>query len=379
MPWQEASTVSLREEFVTLASREETNVRELCRRFGISPTTGYRWLARHRACGVTGLGDRSRRQRYSPHRTAAEIEAAILALRAAHPVWGARKRHQRLVDLGHADLPSASTITTILRRHGRLDPAAAAKHAPWQRFEHPAPNDLWRMDYKGHVALADGRTRCHPLTVLDDHSRFAVAVAACADERGATVRVQLTAAFRRYGLPTRMLADNGPPFGSVAGGGWTPLTVWMLRLGVAVSHGRPAHPQTQGKEERFHRTLLAEAITGRAFADLAAAQVAFDRFRDVSNLERPHQALGLATPASRYRPSPRTFPDALPPIEYGPDDLVRKVQGKGQIFVGGRTFHVGQAFHGYPVALRPTRDEAVKEVFFCHRRLGLLDLSEPLA
>ena len=375
MPWREASAMSMRREFVGLASQEGANMRELCRRFGISPATGYKWVERYGTEGVAGLADRSRRPNASPARTTPEVEARIVALRDAHPTWGGRTLRRRLEDLGWADVPSASTITAVLRRHGRLDPAAAAAHTAWTRFEHPAPNDLWQMDFKGHFALGTGR--CHPLTVLDDHARFSLAVAACGDERGETVRAHLTVVFRRYGLPTRLLTDNGAPWGSLAGEGFTALTVWLLRLGIAVSHGRPFHPQTQGKEERFHRTLKAEAITGRAFPDLAAAQAEFDRFRARYNLERPHQALDLATPATRYTPSPRPFPATLPPLEYGPDDLVRIVQDQGIISVQGRPYRVGKAFRGYPIALRPTVDAAVWELYLGPHPIGLLDLDVP--
>ena len=153
------------------------------------------------------------------------------------------------------------------------------------------------------------------MTVLDDHSRFSILLQACANERTETVRECLTAAFRLYGLPVRMLMDNGSPWGNDANHPRTPLTVWLMRLGIQVSHGRPYHPQTQGKEERFHRTLNVELLQGRRFADWATCQAAFDRWRGVYNTERPHQALDLATPISRYTPSPRSFPETLPLIE----------------------------------------------------------------
>ena len=375
MPWQEVSTMSLREEFVALASQEGANVRALCRQFGISPTTGYKWLGRYREQGAPGLADQSRRPHTSPARTAADVEAAVVALRQAHPAWGARKLHARLLALGHQAVPSPGTITAILRRHELLDPAAAARHRPRQRFEHVAPNALWQMDFKGHFATLQGR--CHPLTILDDHSRFALAIEACPDEQATTVQARLTAIFRRYGLPARMLMDNGAPWGDARDQPHTILTVWLLRLGIAVSHGRPAHPQTQGKEERFHRTLQAEALRDRTFTDLADCQRQFDRFRDTYNLARPHQALDFATPASRYRPSPRPLPETLPPIDYAPGDLVRRVQGDGTISLHNRPYHVGKAFRGYPVALRPTTDAATLEVFFCHHRITTLDLRDP--
>jgi transposase InsO family protein len=373
MPWKEASTMSLRLEFVTLAQAGDVNLRQLCRRFGISAKTGYKWLGRYRRGGSADLADRSRRPRHAPGQTTAAAEQAVLELRRQHPAWGGRKLRARLQALGHAGVPAASTITAILRRHGRLDPPRAGRPRDFVRFEHAAANDLWQMDFKGHFALADGR-RCHPLTVLDDHSRFALALRACADERGTTVRQELTTLFRAYGLPLRMLMDNGAPWGDDPDAPYTPLTVWLLRLGIRVSHGRPYHPQTQGKDERSHRTLKAEVLGGAPPADLAAARRRFEAWRDVYNLRRPHEALGLAVPASRYRPSARPFPEALPPIEYGPGDVVRRVQAGGWFSYRGRDYRVAAAFRGQPLALRPFGRDGQWQVWFCHVCLGILDL-----
>ena len=249
--------MSQRHEFVLLAGEAGSNFRQLCRRFGISPKTGYKWRQRFRSDGVAGLADRSRRPKTSPRLTAAAASAEVIAVRQAHPTWGGRKLHRRLRDLHCEMVPAASTCTAILRRAHLLVPGAGLAHTAVQRFERAQPNELWQMDFKGHIPTQAG-PRCHPLTVLDDHSRFNVVLAACGDETGATVRTALTAAFGRYGLPEALLCDNGPPWGrSDAPGGpaHTALTVWLLRLGVRVLHGRPYHPQTQGKEERFHRTL----------------------------------------------------------------------------------------------------------------------------
>ena len=358
-----------------LAHQEGANIRELCRRFGISPDTAYTLLARYRREGMDGLRDRSRRPLHAPTRTDAATEAAVCAVRVAHPSWGGRKIRRYLLDRRQPAAPAASTITGILRRHGLLDVGAAAEHRAWQRFAAVAPNDLWQMDFKGHVAVRHGR--CHPLTVLDDHSRYSLAIEACGDERSGTVQARLIALFRRYGLPWRLLADNGPPWGD-AGADRTTLTVWLLRLGIAVSHGRPYHPQTQGKEERFHRTLKAEVLARESFADLAAAQTAFDRWRIVYNQERPHEALDLATPGSRYVPSPRPYPEALPVVEYGPDDAVRKVQYDGEVHFAGRVYRVGKALRGERVAVRPTPTDGVWEVYFVTHRIAQIDLRDPV-
>ncbi len=374
MPWNEVSAVDLREEFVMLAQTEGSNMRGLCRRFGVSPTTGYKWLARHEAEGRAGLHDRSRRPGHSPGRTPAVLERRVLDLRDAHPAWGGRKLRRRLMDLGILCVPSASTITAILRRNGRLTGEGTDRQRPFVRFEHAAPNDLWQMDFKGHFAV--GRSRCHPLTVLDDHSRFAVCLEACADERGVTVQERLTAVFRRYGLPWRILADNGAPWGDDADSQRTQLTVWLLRIGIAVSHGRPYHPQTQGKAERFHRSLAAELLVHQPFADLADCQRRFDAWRHVYNSERPHEAIGLDTPIVRYRTSPRPFPDSLPPIEYDNADIVRRIDAAGKLYFRNRAFRVGKAFRGYDVALRPTNQDGCFDVFFADHLVATIDLND---
>ena len=375
MPWSERSIMSQRHEFVMLFEREGVNRRELCRRFGISPTMGYRLWARYRREGKAGLADRSRRPQRSPGRSSAEMEDLVLAVRDEHPAWGGRKIRRRLRDQEHQVVPSASTITAILHRHGRIAGAASAGHKPFERFERAAPNELWQMDYKGHFATAAGR--CHPLTVIDDHSRYAVGLRACGDEREGTVQGELTAIFRCHGLPARMLMDNGSPWGSSdAEHRHTWLSLWLLELGVAVSHGRPYHPQTQGKDERFHRTLTAEVIGRRAFADLAECQRQFDAWRVVYNTQRPHEALNLATPAARYRPSERRFAEKIEPFDYGPGTIVRRVDEGGWMSFRNRPIKLGRAFSYRRVALRPTDQDGCFDVMFCAHKLSALDLRE---
>ncbi len=372
MSWKECSVVSEREEFVRLAQSEAANVSALCRRFGISRKTGYKWLSRYRLRSVAGLSDRSRRPCRSPRRTSESMERSVLAVRGVHRAWGGRKIRRVLENRGKVAVPSASTITMILHRHGLIDGLESKKHKAFQRFEHARPNDLWQMDFKGHFAMDRGR--CHPLTVLDDHSRYCVGLRACGDERGPTVRDRLTGLFRRYGLPRRMLMDNGPPWGYDADHPWTTLTAWLLRLGVGVSHGRAYHPQTQGKDERFHRTLKVELLSRCRYADLTVCQGSFDGWRQTYNLDRPHEALGLETPASRYEVSVRVFPEVLPPIEYGPGDTVRKVQQGGELHYRNRVFKVGKAFRGDPVAVRPTQHDGLLDVYFCTQRIAWLDM-----
>jgi transposase InsO family protein len=369
--------MSLRIEFVRLAQRSEIAMSELCRRFGISRETGYKWVRRFAAEGAAGLSDQSRRPRLSPRRTAAAVALQVTALRRKHPAWGGRKLRRRLQDAGVEDVPAASTITDILHREGLIAAEESGKHRAFLRFESEAPNRTWQMDYKGHIPMETGR--CHPLTVLDDHSRFALGLIACNNERTETVQQALIEVFRRYGLPWRFLTDNGPPWGDGGGPGFTALAVWLLRLGIAVSHGRPYHPQTQGKDERFHRTLNAELLRANVFRDQADSQRAFDAWRTEYNHERPHEALGLAVPASRYQISPRPYPERLPSLDYGPGVLVRKVNNGGKFSYRGSNYSIPKAFDGYPIGLRITDTEDLVDVLFGHQVVLELNLRSGIA
>jgi transposase InsO family protein len=377
MPFQECSLMEVREEFCRLLLGEGVNRRELCRRWRISPATAYKWLDRYRAEGVSGLADRSRRPLTSPQRTSGALEDRVLGVRWEHPAWGGRKIRRVLENEGVADVPSPSTITEILRRHGRLDGPGTGEVRHWQRFEHAAPNDLWQMDFKGHFAMREGR--CHPLTVLDDHSRYALELGACGNERGETVRARLERLFERYGLPRRMLTDNGSPWGTAGSEEkHTMLTVWLLDLGIGVVHGRAYHPQTQGKEERFHRTLMAEVVNGRLFDDLAGAQSAFDAWRPIYNDKRPHEGIGMEVPSSRYRPSPRSMPQSVPAPDYESQAHVRKVRSRGGVSFRNREVPVSKAFAGRYVALRATNVDGRFDICYRHHRLGQIDLAQPV-
>jgi transposase InsO family protein len=375
LAWQEVvTTMSFRKEMVTLANQTDANIREIGRRFKVSRKTIYKWLGRYAENGDEGLHDQSRRPHQSPKRCSGKTESKVLKVRDAHPAWGARKIGVRLKTMGELGVPGDSTIHEILRRHQRIDPQESTKHTAWQRFEHAAPNQLWQMDFKGWFLVGD-RVQCHPLTIVDDHSRYAVCLEACTNERTETVQFHMTNRFRRYGLPERMTMDNGAPWGSDAEHRYTPLTVWLIRLGIGVSHSRPYHPQTQGKDERFHRTLKAEVLRGRSFRDITHAQRSFDEWLPVYNHQRPHQAIGMAVPASRYQISPRAFPEALPAIEYASGDEVRRVQDKGYVSYKGNRIVLGKAFRGYPIAFRSTSHKGILDVYFCDHRITQIDVN----
>lgn len=358
-------------EFVELAMKPDVNLRELCRRFGISPSTGYQLLSRFLSEGEAGLAERSRRPKHSPTQTEEPVQAEILALRdETH--WGARK----IADVLSKELKrqiKRSTVHSILRRNARIDPGESLKHIAWKRFEHEQPNDLWQMDFMGTVPTARGRFE--PLTIIDDHSRFNLCLRACADQRTETVQLVLTEIFGRYGLPWRMTMDNGSPWGDDGLVLLTRLTAWLIRLGVGVSHSRPYHPQTQGKDERLHRTIRHEVTNHISCSDQAHLQSVFDVFRHRYNYRRPHEALGMQRPADRYQPSSRPMREILLPIEYGQGMLTRQVDTQGKISFRGHKLRVGKGCSGMLVGLCPGEQEKI-EVYFCHQQIALIDMAD---
>lgn len=375
MPWKEVSLMSQRYEFIQLALTESANISQLCLRFGISRKTAYKWINRFKNKGKSGLENLSSRPHHSPSQTQAKMVQAALNIRDKHPAWGGRKVKARLEHLGNKDVPSASTLTSIFKREDRIkqEQDSLQQTKPYIRFEHPQPNDLWQMDFKGHFKTLN--QPCYPLTILDDHSRFNLCLAACSNERFLTVKQQLTHVFRNYGLPYRMTMDNGAPWGHDGADSFTQLTAWLIRLGIRVSHSRPYHPQTQGKDERFHRSFKAEVLAYQTFKDLKHCQRHFDDWRNVYNLERPHEALKMHPPVTRYQPSQRSFPEVLAPIEYGPADQVRQVYNGGFISFKNKEFRIGRAFVGSPVAIRETSEDGSFNVFFCSTKVKTINLN----
>ncbi len=371
MPWNARDAMSLREEFVSLAHQPDANIRELCRRFSISPQTGYKWLKRFEQDGWVGLQERSRRPQNSPKQADSGLEDEVLAVRKAHPAWGGRKISHIL---GGRIAPS--TVTNVLHRHDLILPSASEAAQKWHRFEREAPNELWQMDFKGQFKTNEGL--CYPLTMVDDHSRFNLIIQACAHQHSAIVQKHLTTVFRRYGLPVQINTDNGPPWGAPRNPGeLTPLGIWLVRLGIRLTWSRPAHPQTNGKTERFHRTLKAEVLNGRSFVTFAETQLEFDLWRQVYNHERPHEALGYKTPVERYRISNRAFPERLPELEYSPDDTVVKVSTAGLFCYRKRYFQINKGLVGLLIAIRPKGSDGDQfEVYFGHHRIGKYDFND---
>lgn len=373
MPFAIKTLMEQRLELLRLALQPQANISELAKRYGISRKTCYKWIKRFQQ-DQQDLSNHSCRPLSSPMQTPAAIEEKIIAYRKAHPYWGARKIRALLHREQLDRVPAQSTINAILLRHQLIDPEKSQQHTPPQRFCYEQPNILWQMDFKGQFPLLD-RSLCYPLTILDDHSRFNLCLCACANEKALTVRQRLTAVFRRYGMPQMILADNGAPWG-VAGHSsaqaevcLSSVEVWLLRLQVQVIHGRAYHPQTQGKEERFHRTLKTELLQYEQYRDMVHCQQGFDRWRDQYNLYRPHAALDFKTPGQCYSSSSRSFPEHLPAIEYGDSDVVRRVGSNGCISYKGKTLRVGKGLADEPVALRETGIENSYDIYYCNQKI----------
>lgn len=354
MPWV-GSVMEQRLAFVELVV-SGVSVSEACRRFGISRPTGHKWLERYRYGGFEGLVDRSRRPRWSPGRVSVEVERLVCSVREAHPAWGGRKIAAFLHRQGHPEVPAASTITQILRRNSYLPvpPPARDRYLTVGSFQADHPNDMWQIDFKGDFPLGAGG-RCFPLGVLDDHSRYNLGLFACSRQHGTMVQDHLTNIFTTYGLPHTLLADNGPPWGtSNRAHRWTPLTVWLLDIGVRVIHSRPRHPQTLGKEERFHSTLNQELLSIEGpWQTLTQLQDRFDHWRIIYNQHRPHESLNNNVPADRYHPSPRPLPATIDPPTYPDHYLTRIVDKAARITLNNTRIKVGKPFRGHTIGIDP--------------------------
>lgn len=373
MPWKEETVEQLRRTFVTQASEAGCNFSALCREYGITRRTGYKWLERFQGGG--SMQDQSRAPIYQPLKTPPELEQLIISVRCHHPTWGARKILRYLADKGNVMLPAPSTATSILKRNGFITPEASAQHTAFKRFESSAPNDLWQMDFKGHFAMLDGN-RCHPLTMKDDHSRNLLCLDAYDNERWDSVKGSLERVFRQNGLPNAILCDNGAPWGD-SQGGYTLFELWMMQIDVLPIHGRPLHPQTQGKEERFHRTLNEDLIKRTPIRNLHHAQQLFDEYLIEFNTERPHSALGLDVPAKHYTRSCRYLPSTPKEPEYDVGKTLRKVNYKGYISLRNHRYYLSETFIDKYMELAYL-DEKTIAVYYGNFVVAKIDIDEQL-
>jgi transposase InsO family protein len=350
-------TLDLKLEFITRLKRGE-RMTDLCREYGIARKTGHKLANRYASLGALGLEEQSRAPKHTPHKTRPEIVELVEKEKRAHPTWGPRKLKAILEQrLGHP-MPAASTLGEILERAGLVE---KRHRRPWQAPSPTtlrtarAPNDLWCIDYKGQFRLGD-QSYCYPLTVTDQYSRYLLGcegMSAISDERA---REACERIFERYGLPEAIRSDNGPPFASTGLAGLTKLSVYWLRLGIALERIRPAHPEENGRHERMHRTLKRET-TRPAHANLLQQQERFDAFVEEYNRERPHQALGMKRPGEVYTSSARPYPARLPELRYPTHDDVLDVSRHGYIRLPQRVHvYISAALAYQQIGLRELDD-----------------------
>jgi transposase InsO family protein len=360
VPWKESCAMQERFKFVLEARKGEKPIAMLCRDFGISRQTGYKWLRRYdEEPYPEALDDRSRRPSHSPGRVDQLVEDIVVAARKRYPHWGPRKLRDILIKRHRCpsgDWPSAATIGRILKRRGLVRPRRRRIHTP--PYTRPfadvtAPNQVWCIDFKGHFDTLDGTT-VYPLTITDAFSRFILRCEVVLDPRTAEVRDILESAFREFGLPEAIRSDNGPPFASTGPGGLSELSAWWIHLGIRHERIEPGKPQQNGRHERMHRTLKYETALPAAKTP-RGQQGRFDRWRKEFNEERPHEGIAMATPASLYVPSARLFPEKLERDQY-PFDVERAlVDTRGYIRWHGRRVFIGSALSDQLVELRPAR------------------------
>ena len=363
MPWNEVNLMKQRLQLIEDLLLPGANVSATCRAYNISTKTAYKWLNKYQEGGYEALANQSRAPKNRPLQTTQALEDTIVSTHHEFPYWGPDKLRHVLVDRGISSVPSATTIGRVLsRRHckviksNRLDPAT-------KRFERDEPNELWQMDFKG--SFMTQLHRCYPLTIIDDHSRYSLEVRACGNEQTGTVKHHLFSCFKQYGLPLQINVDNGNPWGDAGLGGLTHLAVWMMKLGIRLTHSAPYHPQTNGKIERFHRTLKLEVLHHKQYQSCQHIQKTFDHWRHTYNYQRPHAALKGSVPSSRYYPSSRQFTGKLHLPAYGSGEIIRKVNDlHGTISFKGSQYRVGKGLCGEHIAIRETDSQQEYAIFF---------------
>jgi putative transposase len=374
MAWRVSGVVEQRKKFVQEYESQAWTMAELCRIYEISRETGYKWVKRSRAEGDQGLEDRSRAPQRHPNQTTEEVEQRVLRLRQQHPSWGPRKLKRKLAEsYPRLAWPAASTMGELLRREGLTVPRKKRRKTPpyTQPFQCAAePNQVWCADFKGWFRTLD-QDRIDPLTISDATSRYLLRCQAVEKTDTPRVRAIFEATFREYGLPLAIRTDNGPPFASRAIAGLSPLAVYLMKLDIIPERIAPGHPEQNGRHERMHRTLKAETAQPPS-ANRRAQQKAFDHFKYVYNQQRPHEALGMKTPAQCYRPSVRPYPHRLSEPEYASGLQVRRVRCCGKFGWKGQQVFLSETLRDEPIGLEAI-DDQFWIVYFATFPIALFD------
>jgi len=374
MPWKETCAMDIKVQMIGDYLKKEHTVTELGERYQVSRKTIYKWIGRYQHGGVEALQARSSAPSRHPNATLLEIASEIIFTKRQHDKWGPKKVLSLLKQRSPKQRwPAVSTAQNILKKEGLVQTRKHRRHTP--PYSRPfqqctQPNDSWSIDYKGQFRTGNGRL-CYPLTITDNFSRYLLACRGLHHPSYEATRPHLERALREYGLPLVIRSDNGSPFASTGLSGLSRLAVWLIRLQIMLERIAPSHPEQNGRHERMHRTLK-EAVCQPPQSCLSRQQKSFERFRAEYNEERPHEALGMKTPASLYRPSDRNYPSRLPKVEYDSWLTVRKVMPSGCIKWRNEFIYVSQALAGEPVGLKQIADTAW-EIWFSFLLLGVLD------
>lgn len=347
MPWESKTVEEIRREFVVEA-QNCINFSALCRKYGITRKTGYKWLERFEQGEC--MADRNRAPQHKPTKTPKEIEEKILQLRAENPGWGAKTLKAVLEAQGNTQIPCAKTVNNILNRYGCISEEESQKRRAYIRFEKEQCNKMWQTDFKGEFMMNNGKY-CYPLDIIDDHSRFLLQISP-AESTANIVMPCFEKAFQEYGVPDSILSDNGAQFAGFRHG-YTQFEKWLMNLDVLPVHGRIKHPQTQGKIERFHRTLKNELLKYTTFTDIKNADEQLQKWRYKYNYIRPHEALGMKCPADVYVPSNRSYSGIIKPYEYSGDFRVIKINSWGYARFNNWQIYLSETMINEFVEFRP--------------------------
>lgn len=375
MPWNETCIMSQRTQFIEDWLSHRFSITELCRRYEIARKAGYKWINRFHSQGMNGMADLSRARHTQAQQTPDWIVEHILDLKVRYPYWGPVKIHSALYrDNALQAWPAASTIGEILKKNGLVRSKRKRQRIPphTQPLKHALEaNDVWSADFKGQFKLGNERW-CYPLTLTDNYSRMLLSCKGLYNTQLPPVLNLYKAAFREYGLPKAIRTDNGWPFASLTLGGLSPLSIWLIRLGINPERIKPGCPQQNGRHERMHRTLK-EAVANPPKANLSVQQRALNRFRREYNFERPHQALGLGVcPNDAYQCSLRAYPEILPELNYPANFEIRKVKCGGYIKLHGRPIYTTRRLVGEYVGLKAV-DCDCWLLHFGTLKLGIVD------
>jgi transposase InsO family protein len=373
VPWKEKTVEMNREEFVRRVLAKEKSKSSLCREYGISRPTGDKWIKRYEA--GDGINDRSRAPFHTANRISVETEELIVEARKKEPGIGATKIHRILCNAGYTGLPSISTVNAVFKRNNLITPEASLAATPYKRFEKESPNVMWQVDFKGHYAMRNGQ-RCHPLSVLDDHSRYCLCADAKMNEQREGVEESFKKVFREYGMPQSLLCDNGNPWGASQSGAYTMFELWLMDLGILTIHIRPRHPQTQGKNERFNGSFKQERLKFYVPYDLADADRQRSEYREFYNNVRPHHALGLDVPAQHYEPSKREFIEEPKEWEYGTEYGPRKIKSSGYLTYDGQGYFLSEAFGGRMIGIKLSSIDGFANLYYRQFKIGRVNLKE---